>query len=354
MFTFTVFSQLKMSLDGEEKEVLVRRNSIVNDVLTLYEDHECCTKRLKVTFEGEEGEDMGGLTKEMMTIFWKEVTKEYFQGEHVTVPSLPLYRCRKESAKFVAIGRALTHSAALTETLPCRIARCVIISMVFEDVNTEYLLEDFLLYVSTSEKHILAKALSDFHSLSPSELKQLGTFFSVNGLTELPKGAEITDQIKAIAEEKMLKAPSRFYQLMKQGLPSHHMETFWSQLTLDHLTHIYQVQRPTVPGVLSALKTQQEDLRPEEETVFYYLQDYVRSLDTDELLNFLLFVTASIHMPDEISVSFVGTFGLSRRPVAHTCANLLEISTNYFSLQEFKREMKTVLNDPESYRYSSA
>lgn len=147
----------------------------------------------------------------------------------------------------------------------------------------------------------------------------------------------------AIATEKLVKSPSRFYSLMREGIPEAHLGLFWRHLSLEHVSYIMDSQRPTPSRVVEALRTA-DDLRPQEECVLYFLTEYIRSLDTDDLVNFLLFATASMHLPEGgITVSFLATSGLLRRPVAHTCSNTLEISTAYNSSQEFKREMNLYL-----------
>ena len=50
------------------------------------------------------------------------------------VPYVPLYRVRKESCSFVAIGRLMLHMAGLT---PCQIARSTFISLVFNEPPDE-------------------------------------------------------------------------------------------------------------------------------------------------------------------------------------------------------------------------
>ena len=41
--------------------------------------------------------------------------------------------------------------------------------------------------------------------------------------------------------------------------------------------------------------------------------------------------------------------GLARRPIAHTCAFTLEISTDYTNYMQFSTEMKAVLSDESSW-----
>ncbi|PIK57402.1 hypothetical protein BSL78_05668 [Apostichopus japonicus] len=93
------FSTLHMSL-LEEREIKIRRAHLMEDVMAAYSDENLCLHKLKVTFEGESGDDFGGLTKEMLTLFWIKASQNFFHGENVTVPSIPLYRFRKEGTKY--------------------------------------------------------------------------------------------------------------------------------------------------------------------------------------------------------------------------------------------------------------
>ena len=61
-------------------------------LLNLYRQEDTTACRLSVQFLGEEGDDFGGLTKEMFTIFWRSVAEELLCGEHRVVPRLPLRR----------------------------------------------------------------------------------------------------------------------------------------------------------------------------------------------------------------------------------------------------------------------
>lgn len=120
---------------------------------------------------------------------------------------------------------------------------------------------------------------------------------------------------------------SQLYAAIKEGIPENLMGIFWRALSVEHIAYMIETQRPTPGKVVACLRTE-EDLRAEEECTLYFLREFISSLDTDDLKNFLMFVTGSIHMPEDgITVSFVGTSGVLRRPLAHTCSDTLEIST---------------------------
>ncbi|KAI0231539.1 hypothetical protein LSAT2_018093, partial [Lamellibrachia satsuma] len=126
--------------------VAIQRHDVVMALLNLYRQEDTTACRLSVQFLGEEGDDFGGLTKEMFTIFWRSVAEELLCGEHRVVPRLPLHRERKEAWKYVSLGRILSHTVALTETLPVMLSTSMLLNVIFEtDVAEECLLEDFLL-----------------------------------------------------------------------------------------------------------------------------------------------------------------------------------------------------------------
>jgi len=207
--------------------------------------------------------------------------------------------------------------------------------------------------VTDGERRILQLALSDYDQVT--EKKHMGAlidFFEHNELHEMPKIADIRQQLATIATNILVTKPEPFIKLLRNGLPALHVDTFWSQMTIDDLTHITDSQRPTGARVADVL-TSAEDLRPEEANVFYYLRQFVLGLDGEDMQLFLQFVTGSVHMPrSHITVSFFGSSAVARHIVAHTCSNTIEISTAYSSFQEFKREMLLILHDQTCMEFS--
>lgn len=93
-------------------------SNIVKDVLGYYKDASILNFRIKVVFEGIIGEDLGGLTRNMFSSFWKKACKEFFRGEDAVVPFLPIHRRREAPDIFAAIGRVLCHMIGLCGILP--------------------------------------------------------------------------------------------------------------------------------------------------------------------------------------------------------------------------------------------
>ena len=91
-------------------------------------------------------------------------------------------------------------------------------------------------------------------------------------------------------------------------------------------------------------------MNPNEQRILMYLRQYVGSMTFDTLRNFLRFVTGSSACSSmKIGVHFNLLSGVSRRPIAHTCAPSLELSCTYKSYPEFVDEFQACMADPYSW-----
>ena len=89
------------------------------------EDH------LQVCFVGEDGIDVGGLDllKDMFSVFWEKAFKTYFTWENVFVPFLPVARPHEANRIYPLLGRILSHSTALLQTIPVRFCRSTLLTL---------------------------------------------------------------------------------------------------------------------------------------------------------------------------------------------------------------------------------
>ena len=55
---------------------------------------------------------------------------------------------------------------------------------------------------------------------------------------------------------------------------------------------------------------------------------------------------------DHISVYFIATDGLARRPIAHTCGPTLEIPSTYQVYNEMVEEFNNILRQKESWTFN--
>lgn len=102
------------------QELIIGRSDIVKQAIEFYKDASISTCRLSVSFLGEDGVDINGLTREFITLFWKKFTESQMYGEkEVYVQSAP--GSKYGSSEYEAVGRILAHGFILTGFLPTRI-----------------------------------------------------------------------------------------------------------------------------------------------------------------------------------------------------------------------------------------
>ena len=76
------------------------RTTIVKDLLQIYQQYpELCFQEIRVVFRGESGVDMGGLTRELFSVFWTAI---YLAGNVEKVPVLT----PKVLSDFLYLGRS--------------------------------------------------------------------------------------------------------------------------------------------------------------------------------------------------------------------------------------------------------
>ena len=73
---------------------------------------------ITVAFEGEMGQDVGGVTRDFLATYWQHTLDEWFHGELIKVPCVPASRTSEAETAFLAAGRILGHGFILTRTLP--------------------------------------------------------------------------------------------------------------------------------------------------------------------------------------------------------------------------------------------
>lgn len=331
------------------------RTDIVTDMLQFYSDPSVLNSKLHVEFLGEPGDDFGGLTKEVFTLFWREATKTFFLGEQSVVPYLALHLQRRDTWKFVSLGRILAHTVLLTGSIPPNLSISCLINIIFDcEVDEDFLFNDFLLFLTDREKSLVSKAVNSFDLLTNREVDRLTSLYTAYKFLDIPRKSTIKQQLFAIADQELVQKPQRLCTQMRKGIPNCHLQGFWGQLSVDHLSYMLHKQRPTAEKVACCLVSAEENITNAEDTAFYYLKEYISSMSEETLLDFLLFCTGSVHQPEEIKVSFTGLSGAQRRPIAHTCSNVLEIPTTYDSFQEFRKEFNFLLSTTEAFEYSSA
>lgn len=78
-------------------------------------------------------------------------------------------------------------------------------------------------------------------------------------------------------------------------------------------------------------------------------------MKVEEVKKFLRYVTGStVLIKENLTISFNALSGLARRPIAHTCSYILELSHTYPTYVEFEQEFSSILNNQYCWPIDSA
>ena len=144
------------------------RTTIVKDLLQIYQQYpELCFQEIRVVFRGESGVDMGGLTRELFSVFWTAI---YLAGNVEKVPVLT----PKVLSDFLYLGRSYLMVLYLVggyfPLCFSRVCAAILISGS-HSVSDDILLSSFFNFVDHIESNALTSCLSG--SFSPHEMNEV-------------------------------------------------------------------------------------------------------------------------------------------------------------------------------------
>jgi hypothetical protein len=149
--------------------------------------------------------------------------------------------------------------------------------------------------------------------------------------------------IKVARYEFTVKLLGALYSL-HSGVPRDYFP-FFSKFSVNQLHDLYVALSVTPLSVLGMI-SECDDTDANYSRVLGYMKTFIGNLEQTDLRNFLRYVTgSSVRVDEEITVTFNKLSGLARRPVSHTCSNVLELPVTYKTYPEFAQEFLSVLRD---------
>ena len=193
--------------------------------------------------------------------------------------------------------------------------------------------------MSQVEREVLTSALvaTEFNdAMRTSVINILPRF----GCREVPSPKNLSKVSCTLALYHLFHALS----VMNAGVPDQHKE-FWNTVEVNAFYSLYEALGASPEKVLDQIMEPIFD-NPNEERILGYLQQYAGEMKIKEAKQFLRFMTgSSVLTRDSIHVSFNALEGAARRPIVHTCSQLLELSYTYTTFLEFADEFTALLND---------
>ncbi|XP_030609353.1 uncharacterized protein LOC115797005 [Archocentrus centrarchus] len=277
----------------------------------------------------EKAYDHGGVVRDCLSEFWKEFYDQCTTG---TAYKVPFLRHDFGQQEWESVGRIIAFGWATEKYLPVKIAPAILEQAAFGYVKSD-IVENFLKFMPESEHTVLEAWQSDFSSVDQEELVDI---LDNQSCRRMPTACNATEVLMELAHKTLVQEPAYVIEQWAKTLST-------AGESLCDLSSVYEALQPNVRKVLGCF-TFPETMTTHQKVIQKYLTTYVKNVKKQHLCLFLRFCTGSdLYLGKNIIVAFNELEGFQRRPVAHTCGCVLELSINYDSYPDFSSEMNRVL-----------
>ena len=329
---------------------MINRSKIFDHVMDLFSDESFLKEYpLHIKFEGEKALDLGGVRRDMLSGYWEEAYKLFFDGSTLLIPTV---HPNINVSLLSKLGVILSHGYLVCGFVPTRIAfpsvACILLDTAIT-ISSKILVEAFTECLSVHEAAILKRALTGSStSFSSVDKDILTTIFSRYGCRSCPTPENIHSLTANTAKVELQLKPMAAHSIIASRIPLDEKH-FWQSYSVEQLYAVYKAVNATPDKVLSIL-TEPIMQNEAQARVYKYLQQYIGNMKGCELSRFLCFTTgSSALLTKEISVTFNSNSGKGRSPIAHTCGCVLELPSTFFSYLEFEAEFTAVLENEHSW-----
>ncbi|KAK3101325.1 hypothetical protein FSP39_002703, partial [Pinctada imbricata] len=317
----------------KEMTIRVHRGQVLKDMIAAFAELEL--KNVILSFEMvmpngnvEIAEDGGGVTRDTLSEFWNTFYDQCTLGTEAKVPCL---RHDFGEREWTAIGKILLFGWEAQKYLPVNMARPFIEQCLYGK-NFSSLQEAFYQYIPPSETITLKTAMDSFEDADYDEILDV---MVLHDSRKVPTRDTLPQLIEEMAHKELIQAPmfvcDCFQPILKNMIGESELAEAYSRLT------------PTGRSV-SRILSFPENMTADEIGTSNHLKRFIKELTSDKLKRFLRFCTGSdLLAVEKITVNFVNVAGFARRPVAHTCTCMLELSKVFDSFPQFRSEFNSVL-----------
>ncbi|CAF4617801.1 unnamed protein product [Rotaria sp. Silwood1] len=367
--------RLKENIRGEDLAVHVRRNNVFEDSYRELSRRspEDWKHRFYIVFDGEEGQDAGGLLREWYSIIARSMFDPNYAlfminpGDRVTYMPNPLSHCNaNHSQYFKFIGRIIAKAIFDNKCMDCYFTRSFYKHILGIPVRyTDMESVDLQFY-----KNLVMLLENDIHQLGLDLTFSLdASEFGVNKVIELiTNGSTIVvtnenkhEYVRLVCQEKMIGSIRQqinaflegFYTIIPKSLIS-----IFNEQELELLIS----GLPDIDIEDLKANTEYHKYRPNSLQVQWFWRA-LRSFDKEDLAKFLQFVTGTSKVPLQGFAHLEGMNGAQkfqihrddrstdRLPSAHTCFNQLDLPA-YESYDKLRKMLLIAIRECAGFGFA--
>ncbi|PIK36784.1 hypothetical protein BSL78_26377, partial [Apostichopus japonicus] len=310
----------QLGLLTEERRILVSRSTILQDAITMYAIGDLAHYTLHVTFQGEIGEDVGGLSREFFTTFWRAVAPMYFQGTYSVVPYTTLRPMSQLSSAqtWHAIGSIFSHGFVLLGYIPPLLSDATVSYLLSGRIPSRRLISDsFLNTLSESDRALLTH--NNIH-LNEGTILRLNTFFSQYNLQQRITNNNINAIIQRASEISVIERPYFAMTCMREGMVQAH-PTVWNSVSQEEVNQALSSRQVSSQTFIAALRPDYSEgaYRNNEELIMQWLEQVINTYSSAELGTLLHYISGSDVFTGDLSYLLIvmrkRKVGLAQTPV---------------------------------------
>ena len=285
-----------------------------------------------------------GVTREVLSLFWKEFLISLTIGAVEKIPSI---RHDYKKDKWTSIARIIVFGYRQEKYFPIFLSKAFIATCLYgeDDLTKECLLDSFCTYVSRDEQEIIQKCLGGEIDLDDEDLFDLLSSYKCH---RQPTQESINTIFLELAHQELVQKPKYISLAWSAQLQA--LKEFAEFNDFNSICIMYERKKPTSKRVIKLLHA--EPSSDAERASIDYLKRFVKSLDDSRLAGLLQFITGSnIITVERIKVAFTDSVGAGRCIVAHTCGPLLELPSTYQTYNELSVEFSKTLTNSFAWSF---
>ena len=325
----------------------ISRHNLVEDFLKIHTAYsELWQHDVKYRFLGEDGVDMGGVSKDAMATYWHKI-KEVFL--YSIKPTLAPDQCPR-NCKCEYFSKIFAHSFLLTGLVP-RYLHQLFVFRIFcspSEITPEFRHKCIQLFIDLfHDSEYVQKVLSS-GSVSDEDKEWVKEFFK-DFEVDLPPDfmTNFAPCVENLVVERLFRNPPHFVRLCREKLTK-----YLGALTPSDAEEVWESSRPTGAMVVKILTCSELlESGSREELAWQNLKRWLLDPENaSEIPRFLQWATGSSSLTEPyIAVDFNRTYKL---PFVETCLNKVTFPLRYTSYDDFVGMMIETFETKESQVFS--
>ena len=282
-----------------------------------------------------------GVVLDALTHFWNNFFISCTVGRKEKTPFI---RHDLQKREWQAIARILVYGYKKYGYFPLQLSFSFMASCLFGDecITVEFLLASFKEYIPAEDQDVLDQCLSNTFD---KDDKEVIDFLTSLKCFRLASQENIQEIIHELAHRELVQKPRYIVNCWSPILCS--LQDHQEFQSFEDLKEFYKSKAPSAKKIIRLF--QAEPSNDAERECLAHLKRFVKSLEGHALGKFLHFCTGSdVITCDSITVTFSTPSGLERRPIAHTCAPLIELPSTYESYLALAEEFQNIMRGYQS------